>query len=123
MRLLADENVPRPLVHALRNGGHDVFAVAETMASEPDSAVLRVAVELHRVLLTFDRDFGEMIFSRGFAAPPGIIFVREVPRSLDATIEAVCAVVNAPAPRIDGFFVAIDRKARYHPLPASTGDA
>ena len=117
MRLISDENVPRPLVIVLRDDGHDVLSGLEEMRSEPDAVVLAKAVEEKRVLLTFDRDFGEMIFSRGFTAPPGVIFVRQVPRSLQETIEAVRAVVNGPAPRIDGYFVAIDRKARYHPLP------
>jgi predicted nuclease of predicted toxin-antitoxin system len=117
VRLISDENVPWPLVRALRADGHDVFAVMEDMRSQPDTAVLKAAVDQHRVLLTFDRDFGEMIFARRLPAPPGVIFVRQVPRSLGETIEAVRSIVNADAPQIDGFFVAIDRKTRYHPLP------
>jgi predicted nuclease of predicted toxin-antitoxin system len=117
VRLISDENVPRPLVNALREDGHDVLSGLEELRSQTDAIVLGRAVKEGRVLITFDRDFGEMIFARGFAPPPGIIFVREIPRSLVATIEAVRAVVNGPAPRIDGYFVAIDRKARYHPLP------
>ncbi len=107
------------MVRRLREDGHDVFAVLEEMRSQPDAAVLQAAVDQHRVLLTFDRDFGEMIFSQGFTAPPGVIFVRAIPRSLAETIEAVRAVMHVEAPRIDGYFVAIDRKARYHPLPES----
>jgi predicted nuclease of predicted toxin-antitoxin system len=119
VRLISDENVPWPLVRALRDDGHDLYSVYEEMRSQSDVLVLQKAVVEQRVLLTFDRDFGEMIFSKGFASPPGVIFVREVPRSLIETIEAVRSVVNAPSPRIDGYFVAIDRKTRYHPLPES----
>jgi len=123
VRLLADENVPWPLVSALREDGHDLVAVLEAMATRPDTDVLAAAVADRRVLLTFDRDFGEMIFARGFRPPPGVVFVREVPRSLAETIAAVRAVLAAPSPRIDGYFVAVDRKARYHPLPESSDNA
>jgi predicted nuclease of predicted toxin-antitoxin system len=123
VRLIGDENVPWPLVCALREDGHDLLSVFETMRSQSDVEILQKAVDERRVLLTFDRDFGEMIFSKGFTPPPGVIFVREVPRSLEETIEAVRMVVNGPAPRIDGYFVAIDRKARYHPLPESNPNA
>jgi predicted nuclease of predicted toxin-antitoxin system len=123
VRLISDENVPYPLVRALRQDRHDVLSVFESMRSVSDVAVLEKAVDEQRVLLTFDRDFGEMIFSRGYQAPPGVIFVREVPRSLAETIEAVRTIVSASAPRIDGYFVAIDRKTRYHPLPEKKPDA
>jgi len=120
VRLIGDENVPLPLLRKLREDGHDVLAVVETHRSIRDEIVLQIAVEERRVLLTFDRDFGEMIFAKGFAAPIGVIFVREVPRSLAETITAVRNVLHANAPRIDGYFVAIDRKARYHPLPENS---
>lgn len=89
----------------------------ESMRSVDDRHVLQAAIDTGTILLTFDRNFGEMIFARGHASPPGVVFVREVPRSLAQTIEAVREVINAPSPRIDGHFVSIDRKARYHPLP------
>jgi predicted nuclease of predicted toxin-antitoxin system len=82
VRLISDENVPRPLVNALREDGHDVLSGLEELRSQTDAIVVDRAVKEGPVLITFDRDFGEMIFARGFAPPPGIIFVREIPRSL-----------------------------------------
>lgn len=64
--LLADENFPLPSVKALRANGHDVYSVAELDASISDK----------RILLTFDKDFGELVFKNGYRPPNGIIFFR-----------------------------------------------
>jgi len=60
MRLLADENIPRASIQALRVGGHDVLAASETMARALDREVLARAGAEGRVLVTFDRDFGAL---------------------------------------------------------------
>jgi predicted nuclease of predicted toxin-antitoxin system len=119
VRLICDENVPWPLVSALRDDGHDVFAVMEAMRSEPDTVVLREAVQQQRVLVTFDRDFGEMIFARRSSPPVGVILVRPVLPTLAETILLVRTVIMADFPPIIGNFVVIDRKTRYHPLSSA----
>ena len=117
MRILADENIPRGMIAALRAVGHEIVAIAEIAPMAPDDRVLATAVEQGLVLLTFDADFGRMIFAEGYRAPPGIIYLRSPPPSPDIAIERVLRVARADAPSIDGYFVSIDRKARYHPLP------
>ena len=117
MRILADENIPKGMVAALRKAGHEVSAIAELHPKASDAQVLAEAVERSLVLLTFDADFGRMIFAEGYRAPPGIIYLRSPPPSPAAAIERVLRVARADAPTIDGHFVSIDRKARYHPLP------
>jgi predicted nuclease of predicted toxin-antitoxin system len=69
LRFLADENFPGSAVTALGAAGHDVVwvRVAAPGASDPD--VLAWAVREERVLLTFDKDFGEL--AKGSALPPG----------------------------------------------------
>lgn len=66
--LLANENVPAPLVTMLRAQGLKVQAVGEFMASASDRRVLQHAHEQGLWLLTFDRDYGELVFAR--EAPP-----------------------------------------------------
>ena len=117
MKILADENIPRGMIAALRAAGHEVTAILETIPQAEDEKVLATAVEHGLVLLTFDADFGRMIFAEGYRAPPGIIYLRSPPPSVDAAIERVLRVARADAPSIDGYFVSVDRKARYHPLP------
>lgn len=119
MRVLADENIPAGMIAALRDAGHEVIAISETSPQSPDGDVLALAVGQSLVLLTFDADFGRMIFAEGYQAPPGIIYLRSPPPTPQVAIERVLRVVRVDAPSIDGYFVSIGRKARYHPLPGS----
>lgn len=64
MNFLADENFPRTSVLRLREAGFDVIRIQEIAPAEEDPAVLALAVEMQRVLLTFDRDFGELLFHK-----------------------------------------------------------
>ena len=68
MRLCANENVPGDCVAALRQRGHDVLWIREAARGSPDDAVLTRAQAEARLLITFDKDFGELVFRRGRAA-------------------------------------------------------
>ena len=72
-RLLANENLPTPSVQHSRNNGYDVAAVAEGKGGLTDPEVLALAVTELRWIVTFDRDYGELIFARVLAAPPAVI--------------------------------------------------
>ncbi len=67
MRFLADENFPVPSIRRLRAAYHDVAAIIEDSPGVEDTVVLARAVSEGRYLLTLDRDYGELIFRRGFA--------------------------------------------------------
>lgn len=75
-RLLANENFPAPSVAHLRERGHDVLAIAEVARSLSDVEVLALAVGEQRSVLTFDRDYGELVFSRHLPVPPAIFYLR-----------------------------------------------
>ena len=63
------------MVLALREAGHDVVWVGETMVGAPDEAIVARAHDDDRILLTADKDFGE-IGSRVGRPLPGIILLR-----------------------------------------------
>ena len=75
MRWLADECVAVPLVAFLRGEGHDVLYVAESAAGLSDSDVIALALRERRLLLTEDKDFGELIFRRERNVP-GLVLMR-----------------------------------------------
>jgi predicted nuclease of predicted toxin-antitoxin system len=75
LRWLADECVDAGLVTQLRGHGHDVIYVAEDAAGLPDPDVLKHAGEQRRLLLTEDKDFGDLVF-RLRKAVPGVILLR-----------------------------------------------
>lgn len=75
MNFVADESVDFPIVQRLRQDGHQVWYVAEMAPSISDDVVLETANREAALLITADKDFGEMIFRlRRFSA--GIILVR-----------------------------------------------
>ena len=64
MNFLADESVDHPIVLRLREDGHDVLSVAEMEPSIPDETVLSRANQRGDLLLTGDKDFGELVFGQ-----------------------------------------------------------
>ncbi len=64
MRLLADENFPKPIVDALRTGGHDVLWARTDCAGWKDVVLLELAESEARIVLTLDRDFWQIAVQR-----------------------------------------------------------
>jgi predicted nuclease of predicted toxin-antitoxin system len=63
------------MVARLRDAGHDVAYVADTASGPRDADVLRQAREKARLLLTQDKDFGDLVF-RAKESVPGLILIR-----------------------------------------------
>lgn len=116
MRLLANENFPRAAVDALRTGGHDVAWVRTISPGATDEQVLERARLEDRVLLTFDKDFGELVLRRGLAASPGVVLFR-IP--LTSPAEVARRVLDALGARTDWsghFSVVGPERTRMRPL-------
>ena len=75
MNLLADEGVDRQIVEQLRQDGHEVLYIAEVAPSIADEAILQRANEHHALLLTQDKDFGELVFRQGLIYA-GVVLIR-----------------------------------------------
>ena len=65
MRLLIDSSFWSPGIVALRWAGHDVEAVADWPADPGDRAILAYAYSQSRILVTLDKDFGDLIVRDG----------------------------------------------------------
>ena len=78
MRWLADECIDVGLVAHLRNSGHDVLYMAELAPATSDADVLARAHDEGRILLTEDKDFGDLVFRRG-GHVPGLVLLRVDP--------------------------------------------
>jgi len=98
---MADENFPRPALAALRNAGWVVFSVAEECPGISDEEVAAVCSESQQVLLTFDKDFGELVFHRGLSAGSGVVLFRFIPESPEEVAERRrgTASISARSPR------------------------
>ena len=95
MRVLMDSCVWGPAAIELRQAGHDVDSVGEWGADPGDDEILRRAVESKRVLITLDKDFGELVFVMG-RPHPGILRLVDVPaRRQGSTVLKVLALHGA----------------------------
>jgi predicted nuclease of predicted toxin-antitoxin system len=75
MRFLADESCDFSVVRALRSADHDVVAIAEISPREEDDAVMERAVRGGRILITEDKDFGQLVYAK-MEKTGGVIFIR-----------------------------------------------
>ncbi len=76
MRLLANENFPLTSIKILKEAGYDIIAVGQDFAGILDSEVIELATKEQRTILTFDRDYGELIFRKGYKPLAGVIYFR-----------------------------------------------
>ena len=118
MRFLANENFPVSSIRRLRAAGHDVKAVIEIDPGAEDPSVLSLAARENRILLTFDRDYGELIYRRGLPAPLGVAYLRFVPEHPQHAAEVIMALHQLAEIRLDGRYTVIEsERIRQRPLP------
>jgi predicted nuclease of predicted toxin-antitoxin system len=103
-RLLADENIPLASVALLRNNGYDVLAISEHAPGIADVDILRLAREQDRVLVTFDRDFGELVYRDLAPVPPAIIYLRLPPSTPEEPGRTIAALLADGEVQIAGRF-------------------
>lgn len=106
MNLLCDEGVDRPIVERLRREGHDVLYVAELEPGIPDGEVLRRANANNALLVTLDKDFGELVFRLGQLST-GVLLIRLPGITSAQRAEIVSDVIRAHAPDLAGAFSVI----------------
>lgn len=113
MRFLLDESADARLAPWLRSLGHDVTAIAvDHPASLADLQVLAIARRERRILITDDRDFGEMIFAQGFPHA-GVIYLRLGEYAdLGTRIERLTHVLAHHAGQLDAFLVVTPDRVR-----------
>ena len=93
MNFLADECIDRQVVDSLRPNGHHVRYIAEMDPGLTDEAVLDLATEEGLLLLTADKDFGELVFRHGRHGA-GMILLRLAGLSAMRKAEIVSSVVH-----------------------------
>lgn len=95
MRLLADENIPLLAIDLLRRKGRDVMAISECAPSVCDEDVMDLAENEGRILLTFDKDFGELAYSSKPHPSCGIILFRIPLRSANYIAKMIAGVLDS----------------------------
>lgn len=106
MRFLADESCNLAVVRALRAAGHDVVAIAEVAPRAKHDAVIDLAVREERLLLTEDKDFGQLVYARG-RRTAGVLLLRFPASAREALPKVVVNLVRRRGERLVGCFVVV----------------
>jgi len=96
-KLLADENVPIETVKALKRRGVDIVSVIEFSPGLSDTEVLDLANREDRIIVTFDKDFGELVV-REKAKVKGLILLRFTPKSPQQIAKRMWQILSSQIP-------------------------
>jgi predicted nuclease of predicted toxin-antitoxin system len=117
MRLLANENLPAQTIAALQQAGHDVVWMRTEAPGSRDEDVLARAQSEERILITFDKDFGELAFRAHLPSATGIVLLRISAPSPDAMSLAIVSALSRRTDWAGHFSVIEDDRVRMTPLP------
>ena len=106
MRFLADESCDFSIVRALRTSGYDVLAVCEISPRAQDSDVMNLAVREEMILLTEDKDFGQLVFAHG-QDMTGMIFLRFPTLARKQISKDVVRLVKREGEELKGCFTVV----------------
>jgi len=119
MRLLANENFPLDAVEALRESGHDITWIREAARGSKDEDVLALAQQEDRILVTFDKDFGELAFRSKLPSTSGVILFRISAPSSQYIADVAVQALASRSDWAGHFSVVEDHRIRMTLLPKS----
>jgi predicted nuclease of predicted toxin-antitoxin system len=119
MKILLDAHISRPVMSNLMEEGHDCIHAGHLPPKTSDTELMRLAIAEQRVILTADKDFGELVFHRRLIAP-GVVLLRfNYQSEAERTVR-----FQLFWPRIEkivlGYFVVVtNHRVRRSPLPGA----
>ncbi|HLF05758.1 MAG TPA: DUF5615 family PIN-like protein [Thermoplasmata archaeon] len=111
MRFLIDENFPYLVMGELRRHGHDPVAVYDTMRGALDEDILARARTESRIVITADKDFGDLIFAQRLSSA-GVLLIRSRSDRPAAKIAIAMAVIEELGDLLVGSFVVAAEEGR-----------
>lgn len=116
MKFAADECCDVPVVSGLHADGNDVLYIREIAVGADDVTVLQIATSEERILITEDKDFGELVVRLKLPAF-GILLLRMDPADSNSKLARLREVLSSHGNRLAGSFVVVDEtKIRFRPL-------
>jgi predicted nuclease of predicted toxin-antitoxin system len=117
MKFLADENIPRSSVRLLRARGMDLAWMGEVAPGAGDEDVLAECVRIGRVLITLDKDFGELAQREALGDDCGVVLLRVTPQEI---AQLVLALLQSGAVLHGHFSVVTRQRVRTRKLQGRT---
>lgn len=116
MKFMANENFPSASVRRLRDSGYDVTAVVEETPGAEDEDILSRANREKQIILTFDRDYGELIYKLRKPVPAGVVYFRFNPSTPIEPAEYMLQLLSEGV-LFENKFTVVDRdRLRQRPL-------
>jgi predicted nuclease of predicted toxin-antitoxin system len=118
MRFLANENFPLTSVKLIRSSGYDIISITETSPGIKDEEVLELAVNEQRIILTFDRDYGELIYRLRKPTPKGVVYFRYAPLTPEQPAQDLLVLLNVENLSLEQKFTVVEsNQVRQRSLP------
>ncbi len=115
MDFLANENFPLPGIKLLRGAGHTVLSISELCPGIPDSEVIQKAKATNTVILTFDKDYGELIYKYAEQNPPAVVFFRFKGQTPEYAANLLIKLMNSGLEVLHKFTVIEKENVRQRP--------
>ena len=116
MKFIADECCDTALVTSLRKDGHDVLFVTEKKVGAIDDEILSDSYKEERILITEDKDFGELVY-RLKKPTHGIVLLRMAVGERHVKWPRLKKLIDSYGTRLQGHFTVVDgKKFRFRPL-------
>jgi len=110
MQFLANENLPYPSIKILRDKGYKVISIYEEFRGIDDQSVLQKAVEENLAILTFDSDYGKLLFHYKLTPPPAVIYFRHKGYKPDDAAKMLLEGIENQRIEVEGFFTVIEKE-------------
>ena len=118
LRILVDEHISNMTIETLRPEGHDVISVSATEdKGSIDKALLEIGERDRRLVLTFDKDFGALIFADRVPQTTGVLFLRLSSQTPRHVTSVVVPILGRSDDSVGYFSVIKDDRVRSTLLP------
>lgn len=108
MKFLANENLPLATIRKLQASGWDVLSISLDSPSITDEEVMKIAIEENRTIITFDRDYGTLIYQYGYRPPAGVIYLRLQDFTPEEPADFLLNLINTTTFTFIGLFTVAD---------------
>lgn len=118
MKFLLDQDVYAVTARFLADSGHNVLLAAQLgLARAADEEILRTAREQNRILVTRDRDYGNLVFVRAIGA--GVVYLRILPSTVNAVHDQLAQIIQKYSEKeLAGAFVVVEPDGhRFRKIP------
>lgn len=107
MKFLANENFPRASFIILKNSGFDIKHIGDSYQGVKDEEVMLIAQEEGRIIITFDSDYGELVFKKGLPSN-GVIYLRLGELTPELPAQIVLDITKREEIKLEGHFTVLD---------------